>query len=53
MMNLHLNIQDKAIGFGLNTADYLDPLPAAGLMLVYGLVFTVIAVFTTLRRDID
>lgn len=53
MMNLHLNIQDKAIGIGLNTADYLDPLPAAGLMLVYGLVFTVIAVFTTLRRDID
>lgn len=52
MMQLHLNIKDKTSGFGINTADYLDPLPAAGLMLGYGIVFAA-ASLITLRRDID
>lgn len=53
MMQLHLNIKDKAVGIGFNSADYLDPLPAAGLMLVYAAVFAVAAIATTMRRDID
>lgn len=52
MMQLHINIKSPALGLGLNSADYLDPWPAAGLMLVYGLVFAVVSLFT-LRRDID
>jgi len=53
MMTLHLNVKDRTTGFGINTADYLDPLPAAGLLLVYALVFAAISIATTLRRDID
>lgn len=53
MMTLHLSVKDKATGLGLNTADYLDPLPAAGLLLVYALAFAAVAIATTQRRDID
>jgi multisubunit Na+/H+ antiporter MnhC subunit len=53
MMNIHLDVKDKASGFGLNTADYLDPVPAALLLLAYGIGFAVLAMFSTLRRDID
>jgi len=52
MMQLHLNLKDRASGFSLNTADYLEPWPAAGLLLGYGIVFAAISLIT-LRRDID
>ena len=53
MMNIHLNVKDKGSGFGLNTADYLDPVPAALLLLAYGIGFALLAMVSTLRRDID
>lgn len=53
MMTLHLSVKDKSTGLGINTSDYLDPLPAAGLLLVYALVFAGVSIATTLRRDID
>ena len=53
MMNLHLDVKVRNIGLNINTADYLDPWPAAGLLLAYGVVFAVVSVATSLRRDID
>lgn len=53
MMQLHLNVKDKTTGLGINSADYLDPLPAAGMLLLYAVVFAVVAIATSLRRDID
>ena len=53
MMDIKLSVTTTSKVASLNTADYLDPLPAAGLLLVYGLVFAFAAMFTTLRRDID
>lgn len=53
MMALKLNVSEKTSGISINTADYLEPLPAAGLLFAYGLVFAGIAIATTLRRDID
>jgi ABC-2 type transport system permease protein len=53
MMNLHIDVKVKAIGFNINTGDYLDPWPAAGLLLLYGVLFAVVSVATSLRRDID
>jgi ABC-2 type transport system permease protein len=53
MMALKLNVTDKTTGLGIKTSDYLDPLPSAGLLLVYGLVFAGVAILTSLRRDID
>jgi len=52
-MNLHLDVKVRNIGLNINTADYLDPWPAAGLLLAYGVVFAVVSVATSLRRDID
>lgn len=53
MMNIKLSVTTTSKVASLNTADYLDPLPAAGLLLLYGVVFAVAAMFTTMRRDID
>jgi len=53
MMALHLNVKDKTSGLGINTNDYLEPLPAAGFLLAYALVFAAVSIATTLRRDID
>jgi len=53
MMALHLNVKDKTSGLGINTKDYLEPLPAAGFLLAYALVFAAVSIATTLRRDID
>lgn len=52
MMQLHINIKSPALGLGINSADYLDPWPAAGLMLAYGIVFALVSLIT-LSRDID
>ena len=53
MMNLHLDVKVQSVGLNFSTGDYLDPWPAAGLLLVYGIVFGVVSVLTSLRRDID
>jgi len=53
LMNLHINVKEKQTGIGINTANYLDPWPAAGLLALYGIVFGAVAMFTTLRQDID
>jgi hypothetical protein len=37
----------------VNTADYLDPIPAAFLLFGYGIVFAAVSLVFTLRRDID
>ena len=53
MMALHLNVKDRVSGLGINTKDYLEPLPAAGFLLFYAVVFAAVSIATTLRRDID
>ena len=49
MLNLHV----KASRLGLSTTSYLDPWQAALLLLAYGGAFSVIALLTTMRRDVD
>jgi ABC-2 type transport system permease protein len=49
MLNLHVN----ATRFGLNTENYLEPWQAILLLLGYGAAFSVVALFTTMRRDVD
>lgn len=53
MMSLRLEGSDRTTGFMLDTASYLDFWPAAAILLAYGAVFAVVAVTTTLRRDVD
>lgn len=48
---LALNISSPRLG--VSTDNYLDPVSAAFLLLGYGAVFSVAALLTTLRRDID
>ena len=48
---LALDIQ--APEFGIDTANYLPPLTATLVLLGYGVVFGVVAIATSLRRDID
>jgi ABC-type transport system involved in multi-copper enzyme maturation permease subunit len=52
MMQLHIDVNIKSTGLRINTADYLDPLPAAALMFGYGIAFALISLIT-LSRDID
>jgi ABC-type transport system involved in multi-copper enzyme maturation permease subunit len=51
MMNLTVNVEGSPIN--VSSEDYLDPWPAAGLLTVYGIVFVVLSLLTTTRRDID
>jgi ABC-type transport system involved in multi-copper enzyme maturation permease subunit len=51
LMNLKFNYTGPVVS--VNTSDYLEPWPAAGLLLAYGAVFVTAALFTTNRRDID
>ena len=53
MMDLHIKVGNSNSPISINTSDYLDPVPAAGLLLLYGVVFAVASMLTTLRRDID
>jgi ABC-type transport system involved in multi-copper enzyme maturation permease subunit len=53
MMALHIEASDGSGSIGINTANYLDPTPAALMLLGYGAVFAGIAMATTMRRDID
>jgi ABC-2 type transport system permease protein len=49
MLNLHV----KATRLGVSTTNYLEPWQAILLLLGYGAAFAVIALFTTMRRDVD
>jgi len=51
LMNLKVNAQGP--GIRINSSDYLDPWPAASLLTVYGIVFVLLSLSTTTRRDID
>jgi hypothetical protein len=55
MMDLKLSttVSESSAKISINTGDYLDPLPATALLLLYGVVFAAVAMVTTLRRDID
>jgi ABC-2 type transport system permease protein len=48
---LALEFESEAIG--VSTADYLSPGVSAIVLLGYGAVFTVLALITSMRRDID
>lgn len=48
-----LNISVDAPQLGFDTSQYLPPLQAAGLLIAIGAAFASVAVFTSLRRDID
>jgi ABC-type transport system involved in multi-copper enzyme maturation permease subunit len=51
LMNLKFNYTGPVVS--VNTGDYLEPWPATGLLVAYGAVFVLVALFTTNRRDID
>ena len=48
-----LAIDVDAPELGFDTSNYLPPLEATGFLLLYGVVFSAVAVATSLRRDID
>ncbi|HEY7796388.1 MAG TPA: ABC transporter permease [Microbacteriaceae bacterium] len=48
-----LNIDVDAPQLGFDTSQYLPPLQAAGLLVAIGAVFASVAIFTSLRRDVD
>lgn len=48
-----LNLNIDAPELGLNTSQYLPPFEAAALLVAIGAVFASVAMFTSLRRDID
>ena len=53
MMALRVNVSDKTSGLNINTANYLDPIPAGMLLLGYGVAFAILSLVLTMRRDID
>lgn len=48
-----LNITVDAPQLGFDTSQYLPPLQAAGLLVAIGAVFASVAIFTSLKRDVD
>jgi hypothetical protein len=48
-----LAIEFESEALGVSTADYLSPGLSALVLLGYGGVFTVIALVTSMKRDID
>jgi hypothetical protein len=48
-----LAIDINAPELGFDTSNYLPPLEATGLLLIYGTVFAAVAIGTSLKRDID
>lgn len=53
MMDLKIDVSSKAANVAINSASYLDPIPAAFLLFGYGLVFAALSLALTMRRDID
>jgi hypothetical protein len=48
-----LAIEFESEALGVSTAEYLSPGLSALVLLGYGAVFTVVAMVTSMRRDID
>ena len=48
---LSINVDAPELGF--DTSNYLPPLEATGVLLIYGVVFAGVAIATSLKRDID
>lgn len=48
---LSINVDAPELGF--DTSNYLPPLEATGVLLIYGIVFAGVAIATSLKRDID
>jgi ABC-type transport system involved in multi-copper enzyme maturation permease subunit len=48
-----LAIDVQAPEFGFDTSSYLQPIPAMLLLLGYGLVFSAISLFTSMKRDVE
>jgi hypothetical protein len=48
-----LAIEFESAALGVDTADYLTPEVATLVLLAYGAIFSLIALVTSMRRDID
>ena len=48
---LSINVDAPELGF--DTSNYLPPLEATGVLLIYGVVFAGVAIAASLKRDID
>ena len=48
-----LAIEFESAAIGVDTADYLTPGVATLVLLAYGAIFSVVALVTSMRRDID
>ncbi len=53
ILSIDINVSDATSGVQISTGDYLDALPAALILMGYGVVFTVVALATSLRKDIN
>jgi ABC-type transport system involved in multi-copper enzyme maturation permease subunit len=53
MMNVHLKTKLAKGGLSINTNDYLGALPSTILLLAYAGVFAALAIFISLRKDVD
>jgi ABC-2 type transport system permease protein len=52
MMAIKLDVK-SSVGVSIDTSKYLEPIPAALVMVAYGLLFGFIAIMTSGRRDIE
>lgn len=48
-----LAIEFESVAIGVDTSDYLTPGVATLVLLAYGAVFSIVALVTSMRRDID
>ena len=48
-----LSIDVQAPDLGIDTSQYLDPVPSMFILLGYGLVFAAISMFTSMKRDVE
>jgi ABC-type transport system involved in multi-copper enzyme maturation permease subunit len=48
-----LAIEFESVAIGVDTSDYLTPGVAILVLLAYGAVFSIVALVTSMRRDID
>lgn len=53
MLSLDIQLDDSVTGVAIDTGMYLEPWQAVLALIGYGVVFSVVAMVTSLRRDID